>query len=73
MIDSFRFAKFSVEGMHCGACVRRLTAAISKVPGVEVQSVEVGSTTVAFDPSHITPQTIATAIEAGGFQVARVE
>ena len=31
----------SIEGMHCDGCVRRVTAALKKVPGVELN---IGST-----------------------------
>jgi FtsP/CotA-like multicopper oxidase with cupredoxin domain len=35
--------KLSIEGMHCEACVRRVTNALNAVEGVRVESVEVGS------------------------------
>lgn len=41
-----------VEGMHCQSCVRRLTAALGRVEGVEVVSVEVGSARVLADGSR---------------------
>jgi len=33
-------AKLSIEGMHCDACVRRVTNALNGVEGVRVESVE---------------------------------
>jgi cation transport ATPase len=39
----------AIEGMHCGACVRRVTTALQGIEGVTVKSVEVGSAKVAFD------------------------
>ena len=45
--------KLSIEGMHCGACVRRVTNALQAVPGVQVNSVEVGSAEAGVRPrSH---------------------
>lgn len=31
-----------IDNMHCGACVRRVTAALNAVPGTYVEQVEVG-------------------------------
>jgi cation transport ATPase len=39
----------AIEGMHCGACVRRVTTALQGIEGVTVKPVEVGSAKVAFD------------------------
>lgn len=59
--------KLSIEGMHCGACVRRVTHALQAVSGVEVGSVEIGTATVAFDPSEATSEQISGAVNAIGF------
>ena len=64
--------ELAIEGMHCGACVRRVTTALQAVPGVQVGSVEVGSAKLAFDPVEATAPEIAAAIERIGF-TARVE
>ena len=34
---------FQIYGMHCGACVQRVTRALNQVPGTEVQEVRVGA------------------------------
>lgn len=64
--------KLSIEGMHCGACVRRVTTALQAVPGVQVGAVEVGSAKLAFDPEEATAQEIAAAVDGIGFP-ARIE
>ena len=64
--------KLSSEGMHCDGCVRRVTAALMRVLGVEVGSVEVGWAEVTFDPGHMNAGEIAAAIDRIGF-AARVE
>jgi copper chaperone len=56
-----------IEGMHCAACVRRVTAALSQVPGVHVQQVEVGSAKLDFDPAQAAPEVIAAAVNKIGF------
>lgn len=57
----------SIEGMHCGACVRRVTNALQGVEGVTVKSVEVGSAKVAFDAAETSAQEIAAALDRNGF------
>jgi copper chaperone len=65
--------KLSIEGMHCGACVRRVTNALQTVPGIQLNSVEVGSAQLQFDPREATPEEIAAAVTGIGFtaQVAQ--
>ena len=36
----------NIEGMHCGACVRRVTQALERTPGTEVVEVRVGAARV---------------------------
>jgi copper chaperone len=62
----------AIEGMHCGACVRRVTSALQSVEGVTVKLVEVGSAKVAFDAAETSPQDIAAALDRTGFP-ARVQ
>ena len=44
--------KLSIEGMHCEACVRRVTTALRGVEGVTVDLVEIGSATITLDPAR---------------------
>ena len=60
-------AVFAVEGMHCGACVRRVTNALQTVPGIQINSVEVGSAKLAFNPDATTPEEITAAVNGIGF------
>jgi copper chaperone len=64
--------KISIEGMHCAACVRRVTNALNGVEGVRVDSVEVGSASVALDTATVTPEQIESAVDRIGF-TAHVE
>jgi copper chaperone len=57
----------SIEGMHCGACVRRVTNALQTVPGVQINSVEVGSAKLSFNPDDTTPEEITAAVNGIGF------
>jgi len=61
----------SIERMHCEACVRRVTAALQAVNGVEVNSVEVSSAHTSFDPDQASVEEIVGAVNRIGFS-ARV-
>jgi copper chaperone len=62
----------AIEGMHCGACVRRVTSALQSVEGVTVNSVEVGSAQLVFDAAETSVQNITAALDRNGFP-ARVQ
>jgi copper chaperone CopZ len=57
----------TIDGMHCGGCVRRVTAALQGVKGVEVGSVEVGSAKMTFDPDKVNAEQITAAVGRIGF------
>jgi copper chaperone len=56
-----------IDGMHCDGCVRRVTAALQKVDGVEVKAVRVGAAEVSFDEGKTAPEAIASAVTKIGF------
>lgn len=58
-----------IDGMHCNACVRRVTLALTKLEGVQVQGVDVGSAKVEIDEAKISPKEVAAAIDSIGFHV----
>jgi copper chaperone len=60
--------ELAIEGMHCEACVRRVTNALTGVPGVRIESVEVGSAKVEYDPSAVNLEQIAAAVDKIGFK-----
>lgn len=62
---------FAIAGMHCGACVRRVTLALEKLDGVDVVNVNVGSAEVRVSGEGAGEKEIADAIERIGFQSAR--
>lgn len=59
--------KMTIEGMHCGGCVNRVTLAIQKVEGVEGVHVEVGSASVQYDAEKAQQQEFVDAINRIGF------
>lgn len=61
--------EFSVAGMHCGGCVKSVTGAVSRVPGVKHVdvSLENNAAKVEYDGTLATPEAIVAAIEGAGF------
>lgn len=55
-----------IDGMHCGACVRRVSQVLAQTPGLEVKEVQVGAARVASaqDPPPV-DQAIAALAGAG--------
>ena len=64
--------RLSIEGMHCGGCVHRVTAALQGVQGVELGPVEVGSAELKFDHGRASAEEIAAVVNRIGFS-ARIE
>jgi copper chaperone CopZ len=55
-----------IDGMHCGACVRRVTQALQKVEGAEVQEVRVGAARVLVpDAATAEPELLDSVAKAG--------
>jgi copper chaperone CopZ len=59
--------EMTIEGMHCGGCVKRVTLALQKVDGVEGVSVDVGSAKVTYDADKTQPQVLEDAVNRIGF------
>ncbi len=56
-----------IEGMSCDHCVSRVRQALSKVNGVDVESVEVGSAELGYDPGRVSPAQILEAVDRVGY------
>ncbi len=55
-----------IDGMHCGACVQRVTRVLSQVPGTEVQEVRVGG--ARFLAPSADPEPYLAAVRKIGFE-----
>lgn len=62
-------ATFEISGMSCGHCVKAVDKALQQADGVTVESVAIGSATVAYDESKTDAKAIAQAIDDAGYQV----
>jgi copper chaperone len=57
----------TIEGMTCQHCVRAVDGRLRKTPGVEVESVKVGSADLRYDPARTDVEQIAEAIADEGY------
>lgn len=55
-----------IGNMHCGACVKRVSQALEKVPGVQVGEVRVGAARVQA-PDKVPASVLASAVEKAGY------
>lgn len=62
----------NIEGMHCGGCVRRVTAALANVPGLSTTKVEVGRAEGSFDSTTTNVDQIVNALSEAGFTSSAV-
>jgi copper chaperone CopZ len=60
-----------ISGMSCGHCVRAVSDALTKLPGLSVESVEIGSARVALDPEVASTDVVVDAIRLAGYEVRR--
>jgi len=57
-----------ITGMSCGHCVGQVTKALSRLDGVQVNSVKVGEAVVVYDPREIVPPEIIQAVNEAGYE-----
>jgi copper chaperone CopZ len=54
-----------IDGMHCGACIRRVTQSLQSVAGTEVEEVRLGAARVKLAETATTDDLIAQLGKAG--------
>ena len=62
-----------ITGMSCGHCVGQITKVLTRLNGVQVNSVKVGEAIVDYDPRKIVPAEMIQAVNEAGYdaQLAR--
>jgi copper chaperone len=66
--DDMEDLTLQIDGMSCGHCVARVQKALSKLDGVDIRNVEVGSAEMSYDPSRVSPDKILEAVDAAGYE-----
>jgi len=59
-----------VTGMSCGHCVMTLKKELSRIEGLEVEDVQVGSARVRFDEARVDLHAVEQAVRKAGFEPA---
>ena len=67
----FHELTFQIDGMHCGACVQRVTRALSQVPVTQVDEVRVGA--ARLHAGAASPDAYLAAIRKAGFEAHLAE
>lgn len=62
-----------IDGMSCGHCVARVEKALSKLDGVHVRRVAIGSAEIDYDPERMPFAQIREAIDDAGYTASPVE
>ncbi len=61
-----------ITGMSCGHCVGQVTKALTKLDGVQVNSVKVGEAIVVYNPKETAPTEIIQAVNDAGYEAQLV-
>jgi copper chaperone len=56
-----------IDGMHCGACIRRVTQALHSVNGVEVEEVRLGAARVKVPEASVDESALLASVAKAGF------
>jgi copper chaperone len=62
-----------IDGMSCGHCVAHVEKALSRLDGVGVRRVEIGSAEIDYDPARTPFARIREAIDDAGYTASAVE
>ena len=65
-----RHITLNISGMSCGHCLNAVNQALSRVPGLEIESVRMGRADLRYDETVTTPDAITSAIADAGYQAS---
>ncbi|MGA2249692.1 heavy-metal-associated domain-containing protein [Terracidiphilus sp.] len=54
-----------IDGMHCGACVKRVSQALGAAPGLAVKEVRIGAARIESDQQSAAGQAVEALAKAG--------
>lgn len=57
-----------IEGMHCGACVRRVGQALASTPGLTVEEVRLGAARLRSDADPTSADSAIIAVAKAGYK-----
>ncbi len=63
----------AIKGMTCGHCVMSVRKELSKLDGVKINAVKIGSAEVTVDETKVKEQTLRNAVEEAGYTVESIQ
>lgn len=63
----------TIEGMDCGHCVMSVRKELSKISGLTVQDVQIGSARVQFDETLVKDGDLAKAVVEAGYKLTETK
>ena len=63
-----KIATLHIEGMGCGHCLNAVNTALSRLPGVTVESVQIGRASLRYDESLVGLDSIRDAVNDAGYR-----
>jgi copper chaperone len=61
-------ATLHIEGMSCGHCLNAVNRALGSLPGVEIESIQMGRAVLRYDDRTTTPQALEAAVAEAGYR-----
>jgi copper chaperone CopZ len=61
-------ATLHIEGMSCGHCLNAVNRALRSIPGVEIDSVQIGRAELRYDERTTTPDALEAAVTDAGYR-----
>jgi copper chaperone len=68
MEQTMKTATLHIEGMSCGHCLNAVNRALSSIPGVALESVQIGRASVRYDEQNVTPEALREAVADAGYR-----
>lgn len=63
--------EIKIEGMSCGHCVMSVKKELSKIEGLNINSVEIGKAVVEYDETRVSEENIRNAVEESGYKIIK--
>ena len=63
--------EFKIEGMSCGHCVMSVKQELAKLPGVQVEDVQIGKARVKYDEANVSHDDLVRAIDEAGYKLVQ--
>ena len=61
-------ATLHIEGMSCAHCLNAVNRALRSLPGVEIESIQIGRADLRYDERSTSPTALAAAVTEAGYR-----